>query len=279
MTMTIREPAAPATSRQLWLLHILTKTDTRELKLTKQQASDKISELKQATGRPLVNLHASAVKRDKQTIAQQKYDKQFGHLTGYGLNLGALRVVQAFKEIAMHGKDSIAISLKASAIFPGGRKQHIITVATWGGEAHISPLFAHRRNYFDVPEPEYRTWVKSLPVQFNKYNFGKIPEDWKRGHKVMIYKVSVQIVSLSGKRCRRDGESLDDYEREVPIMGVEHCYYALRLNKEGKPKERYGIALTNFRTETGQCWEKEHRDFNHFGLIFTIEELHKAPNQ
>lgn len=43
---TLRTPEAPATSRQLWLLHILTKQDTRDWDLTMQQASDKIAELK-----------------------------------------------------------------------------------------------------------------------------------------------------------------------------------------------------------------------------------------
>lgn len=44
--VTLRTPEAPATSKQLWLLHILTKTDTRNLNLTMQQASDRINELK-----------------------------------------------------------------------------------------------------------------------------------------------------------------------------------------------------------------------------------------
>jgi len=43
---TLRTPEAPATSKQLWLLHILTKTDTRGLKLTMQEASDRIEVLK-----------------------------------------------------------------------------------------------------------------------------------------------------------------------------------------------------------------------------------------
>lgn len=51
-------PEAPATSRQLWLLHILTKQDTRNLKLTMQQASDKISELK--TSKPEVKPQTTA---------------------------------------------------------------------------------------------------------------------------------------------------------------------------------------------------------------------------
>lgn len=41
----INNPHDPATSRQLWMLHRLTKEDTRGLTLTKQQASDKIGEL------------------------------------------------------------------------------------------------------------------------------------------------------------------------------------------------------------------------------------------
>lgn len=97
--------------------------------------------------------------------------------------------------------------------------------------------------------------------------------DWKQEHKVMIYKVGIDVVSLSGQRCRRNDESLEDYNNEVPIMGIEHSYCALRLGKNGIPKEKYGIALTNFRTEDGYTWRKKHRDFNHIGLTFTVEEI------
>ena len=45
-TITLRNPGAPATNKQLWLLHLLTKQDTRDWKLTMQEASDKINELK-----------------------------------------------------------------------------------------------------------------------------------------------------------------------------------------------------------------------------------------
>lgn len=45
--MRLNNPGAPATSRQLWLLHILTKQDTRNLQLTMQQASDAIAQAKQ----------------------------------------------------------------------------------------------------------------------------------------------------------------------------------------------------------------------------------------
>ena len=46
MVKTLSNPEAPATSKQLWLLHILTKQDTRIWRLTMQEASDKINELK-----------------------------------------------------------------------------------------------------------------------------------------------------------------------------------------------------------------------------------------
>lgn len=44
--MKLNNPDAPATKKQLWLLHLLTKEDTRDWKLTMQEASDKINELK-----------------------------------------------------------------------------------------------------------------------------------------------------------------------------------------------------------------------------------------
>lgn len=46
MQTTLQNPTAPATKKQLWLLHILTKQDTRGWNLTMQQASDKINQLK-----------------------------------------------------------------------------------------------------------------------------------------------------------------------------------------------------------------------------------------
>ena len=46
MTMILKTPEAPATSKQLWLLHILTKQDTRSWQLTMREASKKIEELK-----------------------------------------------------------------------------------------------------------------------------------------------------------------------------------------------------------------------------------------
>jgi len=40
---TIKEPDAPATRKQLWMLHTILGIDSRGLQLTIQEASDKIS--------------------------------------------------------------------------------------------------------------------------------------------------------------------------------------------------------------------------------------------
>lgn len=79
MTIELRNPEAPATSKQLWLLHILTKSDTRGLNITMSEASKRIEELKNkkpdTDKRPLVNPHASYIQQDKQKLAQIRYDK------------------------------------------------------------------------------------------------------------------------------------------------------------------------------------------------------------
>ena len=72
----LKTPEAPATQRQLWLLHVLTGEDTRQLNLTMQQASDRIAALKQTTKRPLINPHATALQQDQQLRDQQKFDKE-----------------------------------------------------------------------------------------------------------------------------------------------------------------------------------------------------------
>ena len=52
MVIQLHNPDAPATKKQLWLLHILTKTDTRNLNITMKAASDRINELKSNPGNP-----------------------------------------------------------------------------------------------------------------------------------------------------------------------------------------------------------------------------------
>lgn len=51
----LKNPDMPATSKQLWLLHILTKSDTRNLKLTMLEASQQIESLKSGKSIKSVN--------------------------------------------------------------------------------------------------------------------------------------------------------------------------------------------------------------------------------
>jgi len=103
--------------------------------------------------------------------------------------------------------------------------------------------------------------------------------NWKKEHQVVIYSVDAVLVSLRGNhRARKGDESNEEYEEYLRTnglsrMGVELHYSALRLGKNGIPKEKYGIALTNFRTEDGYKYELKHDHFNHIGLSFNIEEI------
>lgn len=103
--------------------------------------------------------------------------------------------------------------------------------------------------------------------------------NWKKEHQVMIYKIDAVLVSLQRNRRARNGdESNEEYENYLKAsgisrMGVELHYTALRLGKNGIPKEKYGIFLGNFRTEDGYHYKLKHDHFNHVGLSFTIEEI------
>lgn len=61
--VTLRTPDAPATTRQLWLLHVLTKQDTRGLNITMTEASRRIEDAKR--GQP----SKPATKRDTPAVA------------------------------------------------------------------------------------------------------------------------------------------------------------------------------------------------------------------
>jgi len=103
--------------------------------------------------------------------------------------------------------------------------------------------------------------------------------DWKREHKVMVYQVDAVLVSLRGNRRARNGDESNEeyekylYENKISRMGVEIHYSALRLGKNGIPKEKYGIFLGNFKTEDGYEYQQKHDHFNHIGLSFTIDEI------
>ncbi len=190
--VTLKTPEAPATSKQLWLLHILTKTDTRKLDITMQEASNRIEELKSngnhkpshltTTSKPQGDTARANYRVSGVSKAIAKLDKRYHGLTGQGLNLGKIQIVQAFKEVNLHHdpetkQAKICVSLKASGIFPGGKKPHIITEFIKNEDTvSICPLFAYIRHNVTVDRAEYHNWIRSLPVKFSKTM--PIPEAW-----------------------------------------------------------------------------------------------------
>lgn len=187
MTTALRTPEAPATSRQLWYLHILTKEDTRGLKLTMAEAAERIEKVKGNGKQP------AAVQQDKRLAS---LDKRYQNLTGSGMDIGGIRIVQAFKDVAIHEKDSICIHVRATGIFPSGKKPHLMSKA-WGyedGSVVLRPLCAQIRNDVTVKGNEYQAWVKSLPVKFSTTS--PIPEDWKARAEVIAKDIDSNIAII-----------------------------------------------------------------------------------
>jgi len=79
--------------------------------------------------------------------------------------LNGLRIVKAYKQVSRHDKDKISVSLEAWGIFPGGKRPHMISMYRSGDKYIISPLYAHIRHWVEVPVPELKTWIRSLPIR------------------------------------------------------------------------------------------------------------------
>ena len=90
---------------------------------------------------------------------------------------------------------------------------------------------------------------------------------WKHPHKVKIYEVGVEIVSLNLTIGERGKLGITGF------VGVEYYYYGNRLNNKGEPTGVKGAVLTNFVTDNGVKWERIGQTFNHYGLTFTIERI------
>ena len=101
-------------------------------------------------------------------------------------------------------------------------------------------------------------------------NVGDIVEtiwsNWKNFHKVKIYEIGIELVKL---------DAVDDWLQNISLIGIDVYYLAIRLNKNGTPKDEIGsgIVLTNFITANGQKWLKKHNGFNHVGLSWKIRRL------
>jgi hypothetical protein len=165
MVMTIKTPDAPATSKQLWLLHTLTKTDTRNLNITMLEASNRISEL----------LDKPKVKDMPKNKLPSDIVAKYGKCTLFNTYLGSIHVMQAFKRISKHG-DGFCVELELVGLLPGGKKPHILTKAWFrDNKVTFSALFAQVK-YVDVDESEFKAWLLNLPV-FN-YKYNQVPPEY-----------------------------------------------------------------------------------------------------
>jgi len=107
-------------------------------------------------------------------------------------------------------------------------------------------------------------------------NVGDVVEtkwsNWKNFHKVKIYEIGIELVKLD-TRARQENETVDEWLQNISLIGIDVYYLAIRLNKNGTPKDEIGIVLTNFITAKGDRWLKKHNGFNHVGLSWKIRRL------
>lgn len=92
---------------------------------------------------------------------------------------------------------------------------------------------------------------------------------WKKPHRVKIYEVGIEIVSLIISNSQREKLGITGW------MGVQHYYFAHRVKANGEVTETSvdGFALQCFTTDEGKQWERIFPTFNHAGLSFRIDKL------
>lgn len=84
------------------------------------------------------------------------------------MDLGAVHITKAYKEISKHQEDSIAVSVKAWGIFPRGKVAHLLTFSPSGDDhTRIHPLFAYVAHAHEgrITNEEFRRWVRDLPLR------------------------------------------------------------------------------------------------------------------
>lgn len=141
----LKNPELPATSKQLWLLHILTKSDTRNLKLTMLEASQQIESLK--SGKSVKSVNSKPI--------ENKPSK---------LMLGDIEITKAYKQISTHGKNGFSIHTYLFGIFPRGKKPHQLSWYAISSQDRvvINPLYGHIQSSVDVPISEMQSFIKSI---------------------------------------------------------------------------------------------------------------------
>jgi hypothetical protein len=146
----LKNPDLPATSKQLWLLHILTKSDTRELNITMAEASKRIEDIKSK----------SANNKSCSKIELVKSNK---------VMLGKIEVTNAYKEISKHTDSGFSVTARIYGIFPGGKNKYQLSWYKRENMAIIRPLFGHIRHDAEVEIVELNAFIKPLPIKFNDF--------------------------------------------------------------------------------------------------------------
>jgi hypothetical protein len=85
--------------------------------------------------------------------------------TSTATKLNGLQIVRAFKQISRQDEDKICVKLEAWALFPRGKKPHLISMYRSGDEYVIQPLYGHVEHWVHVPVDKVKAWIKSLPVR------------------------------------------------------------------------------------------------------------------
>jgi hypothetical protein len=85
--------------------------------------------------------------------------------TSTATKLNGLQIVRAFKQISRQDEDKICVELEAWALFPKGKKPHLISMYRSGDEYVIQPLYGHVKHWVHVPVDKVKAWIKSLPVR------------------------------------------------------------------------------------------------------------------
>lgn len=162
MTMTLKNPDAPATKSQLWLLHILTKSDTRNLKITMSEASKRIAELKNAPKKS----------NEKSSDEPKQNNKNM---------LGEIEITKAYKQIYSHtwqGKTGFCIQVNIYGIFPRGKKEHQLSWYTSADRVIITPQYAHINKDVQVATKTMKRFIRSI-TDIRHYKPMPIPDEIK----------------------------------------------------------------------------------------------------
>ena len=189
--MMLKNPELPATSKQLWLLHILTKTDTRELKLTMAEASERIEQLKNKTA------IKSTAKTEKPKQAEN--DNTVKHIA----NFNGLLITSGQKTIAKHdfdGETGFSISTTLYGLFPGGKKIYQLSWYTRENRTAIfNPLFGHIRNSIEVDILDVKNLIRSLPIKHKTF------ETWPE------YNLAENIKPIAEQKAQLTDSGIDIY--------------------------------------------------------------------